>query len=203
MPTGYTADIVDGKVTTFKEFAKKCIRAFGAAIHMRDDSLNKKYEPREESNHHKKRLKEAYEENQKLADMSDEQLVKIRKEEIKEAIKYQNEQIEEKRIIRERLGKILEETKQWKEPTPEHLNYKAFMIQQIEDTIKWDGEDEYNQEELKKLRLENSNIDPVKVRKSKQDSIDWDIEYHTKEMAKETENVQNANKWVQDILESI
>ena len=39
MPTGYTAGILEGKIKTFPEFAKICMRAFGAAIHMRDNGL--------------------------------------------------------------------------------------------------------------------------------------------------------------------
>jgi hypothetical protein len=46
MPTGYTAEILDGKVTTFREFAQKCMRAFESTIHMRDESLDKKYTSR-------------------------------------------------------------------------------------------------------------------------------------------------------------
>jgi len=37
MPTGYTADLNDGKQVTFQEFTMKCARAFGALIEMRDD----------------------------------------------------------------------------------------------------------------------------------------------------------------------
>lgn len=29
MPTGYTADLVDGKMNTVEEYAKLCMRAFG------------------------------------------------------------------------------------------------------------------------------------------------------------------------------
>ena len=43
MPTGYTAEILNGEIKTFPEFAKKCARAFGAMIHMRDDSLDATY----------------------------------------------------------------------------------------------------------------------------------------------------------------
>ena len=32
MPTGYTAGIEDGKITTGKEFLKLCTRGFGIAI---------------------------------------------------------------------------------------------------------------------------------------------------------------------------
>ena len=43
MPTGFTAGILDGKINSFREFALVCVRAFGAAAHMRDDGLNIEY----------------------------------------------------------------------------------------------------------------------------------------------------------------
>lgn len=43
MATGYTCGIVDGTTKTFKEFAFKCIRAFGAAAHMRDEPISKPF----------------------------------------------------------------------------------------------------------------------------------------------------------------
>ena len=40
MPTGYTTDIYNGKDVTFKDFALKCARAFGACIHQREDNID-------------------------------------------------------------------------------------------------------------------------------------------------------------------
>ena len=49
MPTGYTAYIEDGDITTGKEFLKLCTRAFGVAIDQKDDPLSvptkTKFEP--------------------------------------------------------------------------------------------------------------------------------------------------------------
>lgn len=38
MPTGYTADIKDG--ITFRDFALRCARAFGATIMQRDEDIS-------------------------------------------------------------------------------------------------------------------------------------------------------------------
>jgi len=46
MPTGYTQGILDGTTKDFKEFAKHCMKAFGACVHMRDDDMKKEYEER-------------------------------------------------------------------------------------------------------------------------------------------------------------
>ena len=40
MPTGYTEDIYNGKDVTFKDFALKCARAFGACVHQREDNID-------------------------------------------------------------------------------------------------------------------------------------------------------------------
>lgn len=40
MPTGYTAFIEDGTITTGKEFLKLCSRAFGIAMDVRDEPLS-------------------------------------------------------------------------------------------------------------------------------------------------------------------
>lgn len=52
MPTGYTADLVDGKINTVEEYAKLCMRAFGATLHMRDEPLDKQYTTSEPSTYH-------------------------------------------------------------------------------------------------------------------------------------------------------
>ena len=46
MPTGYTAGIADGTITNFEQYALRCIRAFGATMHLRDESLEHEYEPK-------------------------------------------------------------------------------------------------------------------------------------------------------------
>lgn len=40
MPTGYTAYIEDGDITTGKDFLMLCSRAFGVAIDVRDEPLS-------------------------------------------------------------------------------------------------------------------------------------------------------------------
>lgn len=40
MPTGYTAAVEDGTITTLGDYAMRCARAFGMLIEMRDDPLD-------------------------------------------------------------------------------------------------------------------------------------------------------------------
>src|SRR5690348_5408929 len=56
MPTGYTAEVAEGKVTDFRTFALRCARAFGATIMQRDDPTHDLPKMREESSHHRDEL---------------------------------------------------------------------------------------------------------------------------------------------------
>lgn len=40
MPTGYTAYIEDGEITTGEDFLKLCTRAFGVAVDLKDELLS-------------------------------------------------------------------------------------------------------------------------------------------------------------------
>ena len=59
MPTGYTADVADGKITEFTEYALQCARAFGACIMLRDDPVSSEIPEFEPSDYSAKELAEA------------------------------------------------------------------------------------------------------------------------------------------------
>ena len=75
MPTGYTCDVVSGKIDTFEKFALQCARAFGATITMRDDPFDapipEKFEP---SDYNLKRLIEVKHELKRLQSLTAEQI---------------------------------------------------------------------------------------------------------------------------------
>ena len=75
MPTGYTAGIIDGEITTFEQFAIQCTRAFGATIHMRDNPLDSPYEPRTPSDHYVNSLQSQREKLEETKTMTDEAIV--------------------------------------------------------------------------------------------------------------------------------
>jgi hypothetical protein len=75
MPTGYTAGIIDGEITTFEQFATQCSRAFGATIHMRDNPLDSPYEPRTPSQYYVNSLQSQREKLEETKTMTDEAIV--------------------------------------------------------------------------------------------------------------------------------
>lgn len=81
MATGYTCDVSDGKITTLRDFALRCARAFGALITMRDEPFDapipEKFEPH--TDYHDKAIREAREQLEKLSAMSPAQVAKAAK----------------------------------------------------------------------------------------------------------------------------
>lgn len=200
MPTGYTAGIVDGTTKTFQDFAKQCMRAFGATIHMRDESMDKEYEPRTPTDYHIKSLKEAKEKLKQAETLTDSQIVENKKLHIAEDKAYYLKKIEETKKVKQRLDSFLEKAKAFKPPTKDHEGIAMFMIDQIESTIKHDGDTKYYVDGLAKIDAELSNINADKIRAEMIADAKRDIMYHTKEHNAELKRCEDSNKWVSDLL---
>jgi len=203
MPTGYTAGILDGEITTFPQFVKLCMRNFGATIHMRDESFDKEYEPRKVSTYHNENIKQIKKEIELLEKTSDEQLIKNEKKRLKEAKENALKYIEERKENRKKLEKLLEEAKAFEPPTTEHIGIKNFMIEQLETTIDFDCDTKYTEEELERIALQEKSIDAIVLRQNKKESLEEDLQYHLKHHKEEVLRVTESNKWVEDLLNAV
>src|SRR5688572_13460567 len=103
MPTGYTAGILSGETKSFKQFAIDCMRAFGATIHMRDEPMDKPYEPRTPSEYYSKRIGELKKQISDLTSTRDFDLIGIERGELEVDKAYHEAEIEKIRENRERL----------------------------------------------------------------------------------------------------
>ena len=191
MPTGYTEDIYNGKDVTFKDFALKCARAFGACVHQREDNID---DP--------PRLKIAdtsyYEEKLKKA----KAFKKPTKAEYNLYIAKETEYLEielaknKKRIADYKA--MLVNVKNWQPPTKEHFRFKEFMIEQLESSLYADSY-EYYERELKKLkRMTYKDYCDI----LKQDA-DCAVKSYTEEIEKEKARTEKTNKWLTDLFKSL
>jgi hypothetical protein len=203
MPTGYTANILDGKVKTFQEFAKTCMRAFGATIHMRDDSMDSEYVPQIPNNYHSKAIKEAEKHLKDAETMTDKQVVSNRKKELNESRKWHVKKISEIKKDRKKLDTILSYAMSYQPPTSEHTGIKDFMIQQLAETIKYDGETDYHDKALERIKCELSSLDANKIRNKKIAKANEELQYHSEELRKEIERCDKSNKWVVEFIKSL
>ena len=194
MPTGYTADIYNGKDVSFNDFALKCARAFGACIEQRDDDLNDKPKLIEKNNddcYHIKRINEA-KKWKKPTKVEFDDYVKMQ-------TAYYNEKIDKQNKLKASYQKMLDKANAWTPPTKEHEGLKKFMIEQLTGSLDFDCDNDYYQRELNNIKQLTYN----QYVKNMRDSNKRDIEYHTNELKKDNERVDNRNAWISALYKSL
>lgn len=204
MPTSYTAGIIDGDITTFEQFATQCTRQFGATIHMKDDSLDVPYEPRTPSEYFSNRLQSEREELERMKLISDQELIQELELKHKEDLKYYEEKLGRSQVNCEKLNFILESTKSWIPPTEDHQGLKVFMIEQLEITIKGEGNSSYYLDQLiNSQRKIDEGIEPKAYREKRLIEIEKNIFRHEDDFQKDFERCKKANLWMEKFFYSI
>jgi hypothetical protein len=185
MPTGYTAHIIDGDITNAQEFAKVCAHAF--MFNMRDaapgESLrfperNDSYYAEELPN----RLAElaawdGLDEEGRYAKWSDYAIAMEKSCADAKAEAEKN---------RRALETVLAEVKRIDVPET-HANFKKFMIEQITETMKFDGT--FN-EKYYHVQPYEEWVD------ARRGYILRNIEYATKHMQEAEQRHQESRKWI-------
>ena len=145
MPTGYTAPVNDGTVTTLKDYALGCARAFGALIELRDEPSSTPIPQKfKRSTYHDKALKDAEADLASLSNLTaTERQAKADKANADRLAYWQKSKADQS-ALKARYDAMLAKAKNWTPPTPDHEDFKNFMVSQLEQSIKFDtgyGED--------------------------------------------------------------
>ena len=195
MPTGYTADIYEGKLVTFPEFVMRCARAIDVLITMRDEPhdaiIPEKFEP---SDYHEKAEAQA---RARLAEVEiwSPAMALGRSEAVYNVHVLQHTSwTEERRATRERYQAMLAQVRSWTPPSPQHLHLKTFMVEQIEGDIDLHCAPSRN---LPK-QLSGPDYQAQEIAKAQKD-----IEYHSEEYAEEVERANGRTAWVRALRESL
>jgi hypothetical protein len=138
MPTGYTADVADGKVTDFRTFALRCARAFGATIMQRDDPMDEPPRLREPSDYYPKAVAEAEQRLAELNAMTPDEMARAARADYEQRMASHRESEARKIETRNRYHAMLAEVVQWQPPTSEHVEFKNFMVKQLRESIDFD-----------------------------------------------------------------
>lgn len=199
MPTGYTADLYDGKDVSFEDFALNCARAFGAFASLRDDPDAKL--PREFTvdEYYVDCVEKAEKDLVEVLNMTDEDFVI-------EAEKYYNEKqshlqqtIKRNRELRARYENMLQQVKAWEPPTDDHVEYKEFMINQLEESIKFDASVERYENELANLSVETV----VEAKERIIEDVEWTFDYARKQLEREEEAAAKRSEWAGALFRSL
>lgn len=136
MPTGYTAYIEDGSITTGKEFLLLCSRAFGVAVDLRDEPLSvptpTHFEPNE---YYKKRYEDAEKELNEFKALSLEQVRSKMRSEHEKRVKGAESNIARMEEINRKYAAVRRQVEAWTPPTDDHRGIKEFALNQIDECV--------------------------------------------------------------------
>lgn len=202
MPTGYTAYIKNGKITSGKEFLKLCTRAFGVAVDLKEESLDvptpNHFEPHP-----------YYEKAYKNALVSREKAYNMTLEKVKEDIisKYDDNKIRAEKILKnykdedEKYLKVREEVEKWVPPTPEHENLKKFCLEQIDRSLNTSLYEWY--EEDINMELDTSDDTVIKYIDILKDNANKELKRTYENWQAELKRVEEKNLWMKQFLDSL
>lgn len=181
--------IIDGKVKTPKEFLHLCLRNFGVCVCMKDDEfkVEEDYTPKimefyqSDVDYHKKHLKSAEEQMEKILKLTDEELYQKFLANMKEKKEYNEEAIQRDTALNAKFDRFYEAIDKW-ECSHEYNNIKAFALNQL--NISKENMDYYEKELAKVGDLSREGFESRKsdYRQKLIDNAQWNIDYHTKEM---------------------
>lgn len=197
MPTGYTADLYEGKEVSFRDFVLRCARAMGAAVMLRDHTMEVVPTPENVtsgSSYYIERLLQVRADLARWEAMSPGEVEA-------ETERYNNERREafaeavaKDARIKAAYGAMLQQVQAWEPPTEDHVGLKEFMIEQLASSIQHDcgvkeewyatrTPDEHKDKTLKSLRRELARLED-------------DVE-------KETERNESRVEWVRALHDSL
>lgn len=196
MPTGYTAAVADGKITTLPAFALRCARAFGATIDMRDDSMDAPIpEQLEPSGRYRLFAEKAADKLLWLQGLSPIEARRAMQQEHSAAMAVWRERSFEDAKTRARYQAMLAEVAAWDPPSQDHLRLKEFMLEQLQTSIKHDCGGDYN-------RMPRLKRWPEWLRDKKAETIRH-IERHNTAHLEELDRVEKRNRWMQQLRVSL
>ena len=189
MPTGYTAGVGDGTVTEFAEYALGCAKAFGACIEMRDEphdaQIPDAFEP---STYHAEQLAVAEADLAAIKSSTDAEIQTVADGWYSgERIRY-DDRLAETRTTRARYEAMLAKARAFTSPSADHDNYKAFLCSQLDDSIKWDCNEEHATEPTEKTAAE--------WRADRIAELTHSIAYHTEHHAADVKRAEERTQWV-------
>lgn len=196
MATGYTHPILDAPDDApigFRDFALTCARAFGAAIHQRDEPSSTPLRHDVVSDYYATNIIAA-ESRFSTAQLRTEDEWRALYDEERQKRLDDAAESEARRIRNvDRLGSLIAHVKMWEPPTEDHVEMKTFMLQQLEDTLVWDGKS-YGARGIEEIEI---------WREREIETAQKSVEHMKKSYAAEVERVAGRNAWIDALVNSL
>ena len=197
MPTGYTAKLM-GEGQSFKEFAMLCARAMGACISMKDDPFDKTIpEKFSSSDYYTENLQRAKNQLKKFKKTSSSEIQLWGSSQIEKMLESTTKAYNVSKEEDQRLSDMKKHVLNWNPPTPEHENFKKFMLEQID--VSFNNMSDYYNRELKNIK----KLTPNKVFVNQLKTIEGQIKYYNEQMKNETKSIESKNNWISELRNSL
>lgn len=194
MPTGYTAKVQSGEMTTLEDFVWCCARAFGALIDMRDAPTDAEiptaFMP---SDYHSDELLNAQETLDDAGSWDEGSIRREAEASYTQALTAWRSRAAEKDAEGRRYKAMLTQVEAWTPPSDEHAKLKAFMVSQLGDSIEFDTG--YTEDEPERP-------DWVAWYDDHMSRLRGDVNYHKEKHEEEVARARGRTEWVQKLRDS-
>lgn len=194
MPTGYTADLYEGKDVSLPQFVLTCARAFGATVTMRDEPLDApipdEFAP---SDYHERRRAEARAALAEAEAWTDEDAAREAGRDYAKALAAYRESERKRLALKQRYEAMLDQVLAWEPPTDDHVNLKTFMVEQLQESIRFDCTP----------LPEPTREDPATYKARQVKRHTESIAYHAREHAAEIARAEGRTQWVSALRQSL
>lgn len=199
MPTGYTADVVDGKITDVTDFAANCARGFGAFMHMRDENGDAElhYPKSPYDSYYVKALDEARSKKNLWYAQSEQHRYCEWSTYYTDTLKSRVKSDADNAIKRTRYDSMIAQVEVI--DVPEELkNFKDFMLEQLNDSKKFDTHDDNDE-------FTNNWYRPKEYAEwcaDKEKTVNRDVDYYTEELDKDWERYENQLAYIDQMIKT-
>lgn len=138
MATGYTYPVAEGELTSAPEFIRRCARAMGALVMLRDEPLSAPIPDTlpTSSSYNQDRLVEIDGKLAQLDGLRSEELDRMFEEAREAAITRDHERFERARVERVRLKNMRDAISDWTPPRSDFFTLKNFMLEQLDLSLR-------------------------------------------------------------------
>lgn len=197
MSTGYTNPVKEGQIVTLTDYALKCAHAWGANIALRDTPDAPIPDAYEASPWYAERLEKS---RQHLAEVLSRTpgawaAAKVAAE--AEMAVAEKQSLDAEAVTRERYEAMLAKVRAWPVPSSEHETFKAFMEEQLVDSIKFDCGGSGNWFSA----IRDQTLDEYIVKETER--AERDLERDRESLVDEQERVAGRNQWNRVLRESL
>jgi hypothetical protein len=193
MPSGYTAPVNDGRVTTLEEYILDVSRGMAFAYHLRDSSFNGTIPLQKVDSYYSENYTEALEALNRWNELDYQGMVREWEAYSKDIAESNKRSVEEHDLVKHRYESMLQKVESW-DPPAILQSTKDYALEQLRQSIDFDcGHGPYTQSAY-----------PFKewVEWHEQGLLD-EVEYSLKSWRKAKERVDECNEYIKALYESL